>query len=76
MEPITHNMNALFAQLGLDNSDEAIEAFIASTDSIAGDVPLHGAEFWSSSQAAFLKEAIAEDSDWSEVVDALNARLR
>ncbi|WP_299872846.1 DUF2789 family protein [uncultured Cocleimonas sp.] len=31
---------------------------------------------WSNSQADFLKESIAEDSDWAVVVDHLNVLLR
>ena len=37
---------------------------------------LADADFWSSGQAQFLQEAIQLDSDWSEVVDTLDALLR
>ncbi len=31
METSAHDLNALFAQLGLDNSDDAIEAFLKNS---------------------------------------------
>ena len=39
-------------------------------------VRLPDASFWSPAQAAFLRDALAADSDWAEVVDALSAALR
>lgn len=76
MEPPIHNLDALFKQLGLDNSNEAIEDFVNKNRSLPGNVELHQAQFWNKSQADFLKEAIEEDSDWSETVDELNVLLR
>jgi hypothetical protein len=37
---------------------------------------LDQADFWSSSQAVFLKEALEEDADWVEAVNELDVRLR
>ena len=34
------------------------------------------ANFWNEAQAAFLAEAIAEDSDWCALVDKLDCLLR
>jgi hypothetical protein len=76
VETQIHNLNSLFKQLGLDSSNKAIEDFIYKNKPLPGNVILHNAEFWNESQAAFLKEAIEEDSDWAEVVDELNALLR
>ncbi|WP_084003109.1 DUF2789 family protein [Methylophaga muralis] len=39
-------------------------------------VKLENAYFWSPSQSAFIKECLALDSDWAEVVDQLNVQLR
>jgi hypothetical protein len=39
-------------------------------------MPLPQADFWSASQASFLREAVADDSDWCEVVDELDRLLR
>ncbi|MDT8385145.1 MAG: DUF2789 domain-containing protein [Gammaproteobacteria bacterium] len=71
-----HNFSELFAQLGLGSSPEEIERFLYQHAPLAGDVALPDAPFWSPTQAAFLREALAEDGDWSEVVDMLNVALR
>ncbi|MEZ5627834.1 DUF2789 domain-containing protein [Denitromonas sp.] len=76
METPVHPLSALFAQLGLPDDSASIDAFIARHAPLAGDVPLAAAPFWSPAQASFLREEIAEDADWAEVVDTLNARLR
>jgi hypothetical protein len=53
-----------------------MEAFIATHAPLADAIPLAEAAFWTPSQAAFLKAEIAEDADWSAVVDSLNLQLR
>ncbi|MCZ6828231.1 MAG: DUF2789 family protein [Gammaproteobacteria bacterium] len=40
------------------------------------DIPLDHAAFWNTGQAQFIREALEQDSDWSEVVDQLDALLR
>ncbi len=76
MEQPVHPLSAVFAQLGLPEDTASIDAFIAEHAPLAGDIPLADAPFWSPSQASFLREELAEDADWAEVVDELNARLR
>ena len=76
MESQTHPLANLFAQLGLPNEPRAMEAFIATHAPLADAIPLAEAAFWTPSQAAFLKAEIAEDADWSAVVDSLNLQLR
>jgi len=76
METPIHPLSALFAQLGLPDDSASIDAFIARHAPLAGDVPLASAPFWNPAQATFLREEIAEDADWAEIVDTLNARLR
>ena len=76
MDTNLHTLNTLFAQLGLPNSDDAIARFITTHGLFTQEVPLHQASFWSDAQADFLREAISSDSDWAEVVDELNIRLR
>lgn len=71
-----HSLNSLFLQLGLNNSDGAIDAFISKHRPLAHDVILHEAPIWSNSQAEFLKQAIADDADWSIVADQLDSMLR
>ncbi len=76
MESQIHTLANLFAQLGLPNEPDAMEAFIATHAPLPDAVPLAEAAFWTPAQAAFLKAEIAEDADWSAVVDSLNLQLR
>jgi len=76
MDTSEHTLSALFAQLGLPNSDADINAFIRQHHNLEGDIRLDKAPFWTSAQAGFLKEAILEDSDWAGVVDQLDNSLR
>jgi hypothetical protein len=75
MDTSSHSIQDLFAQLGLPNSDGAIEAFV-SNNHLPPEIPLANAAFWSGAQAQFLREAIDEDADWAEAVDHLDAQLR
>jgi len=76
MERSFHSFSELFKQLGLGSSDDEIESFLSEHAPLATGVILSEAPFWSPAQAAFLREARESDSDWSEVVDALNVALR
>ena len=75
MDTSPHTINTLFEQLGLPSEDDAIDDFLTA-HTMPPEVSLPDAEFWNPSQAAFLCEALMEDSDWAEVVDYLDARLR
>jgi len=75
MDTSSHTMQALFAQLGLPNSTTAMDNFMQNNH-LPDEVPLQNAAFWSAGQAQFIREAIAEDADWAEVVDHLDAQLR
>ncbi|WP_323846805.1 DUF2789 domain-containing protein [Microbulbifer magnicolonia] len=70
-----HNLNDLFAQLGLPSEDAAIEEFLARHH-LQGEEKLSRAPFWSDGQREFLEEAILDDSDWCEAVDELDTLLR
>ena len=77
MESPVHSVSALFEQLGLDGSDQAVDAFVAKhRGSIQEGTRLWQADFWNPSQSAFLCEALQQDADWAEVVDQLDAMLR
>ncbi len=76
MEAQTHTMTHLFAQLGLPDDAASIDAFIAGHAPLPHDLRLADADFWTPAQAAFLRTELAEDADWSAVVDTLDARLR
>jgi Protein of unknown function (DUF2789) len=71
-----HHFKDLFAQLGLPNDDLAIKHFIASHFPLSPDFRLPDAPFWSPTQAAFLREAILQDSDWVVMIDQLSVSLR
>ncbi len=76
METLNHDICSLFEQLGLDNNDAAIDAFINKHKPLAPRVLIHQADFWSRSQAGFLQQAIEEDADWAYAVDQLDTMLR
>ena len=77
MDTATHDLPTLFAQLGLDNSDEAIEDFIHTyAGTLKDSAHLHQAPFWNAGQARFLADTLREDPDWAEAVDSLSALLR
>jgi hypothetical protein len=76
MELPTHGLKDLFDQLGLPSSNAEIDGFIAAHRPLPERLRLHEAPFWSKSQAQFLREEIAEDADWAELVDELDAMLR
>ena len=75
MDTSPHTLQSLFEQLGLASSDAAIEAFVTN-NRLQASIPLEKAAFWSAGQAQFIREAIAEDADWAEIVDQLDAQLR
>lgn len=76
MEKPIYRFHDLFAQLGLSDRDEDILQFIASHRPLDRGIDLPDAPFWSPAQASFLREALEQDSSWSELVDQLNAALR
>ncbi|MEE4915040.1 DUF2789 domain-containing protein [Pseudomonas alliivorans] len=74
MELPNPDLPGLFAQLGLDNDETSIDAFVAQ-HRLSDDVKLINAEFWTPQQAAFLKEELRADAEWAPVVDELNVLL-
>lgn len=76
MEPSVHSLRNLFEQLGLPGGEAEIERFVATHRPLAAGVLLADAPFWTAAQAQFLREEIAEDADWAEIVDQLNLMLR
>jgi hypothetical protein len=76
MDTSLHTMQTLFCQLGLAGDEEQINAFIEKHRALPRNIALSEAGFWNVAQAAFLAEAVAEDSDWCELVDELDCLLR
>lgn len=75
MDTNTPDLALLFKQLGLESDQESIDNFLV-THSLADTVSLAEAPFWNNAQQAFIREAIAEDAQWSEVIDQLDTLLR
>ena len=75
MDTSQHNLNNLFAQLGLPSGASAVDSFILAHSPLPSALCLSDAPFWTPSQASFLREEILKDADWAEIVDGLNARL-
>jgi len=75
MDAPTHHFSDLFAQLGLPHAPADIAQFIATHTPLTDGVRLPDAPFWSPTQAAFLRESLAQDSDWAGAVDQLSKAL-
>lgn len=71
---IQYTLNDLFAQLGLDSTDEAIQQFVVDNQ-LNESTKLVDAPFWTDNQRKFLKDEYRKDAGWVEVIDDLNARL-
>ena len=69
-----YSMNELFAQLGLDSSDEAIDSFVEN-NKLAKEEKLIEAAVWNDNQRAFLQEEWNKDAAWVEVINDLNVRM-
>lgn len=69
-----YSMNELFAQLGLDSSDEAINSFVEKHQ-LAENEELIKSEVWNDSQRMFLQEEWTQDAAWVETIDELNVRM-
>lgn len=69
-----YTINDLFAQLGLESSDEAIDTFVENNQ-LAKEQELVTADIWSDSQRAFLQEEWRKDAAWVEIIDDLNVRM-
>ena len=71
--PTLHN---LFEQLGLAADEGAIDEFIETHKGLSDEVHIENADFWSRAQASFIKNALTEDAEWTELIDQLDSRLR
>lgn len=76
MNKPNHRFSDLFAQLGLPCKPNDIAAFLAAHAPLADHIKLADAPFWQPTQAAFLREALLLDADWTGPVDQLSAALR
>jgi hypothetical protein len=75
MEKPFHRFSELFAQLGLPADVDSIRDFISQHSPLDTAVKLEDASFWTAAQSSLLRELVAQDADWAEVADQLNAAL-
>ena len=76
MENLQNAFHDLFAQLGLPHDPHSIAQFLKTHRPLPGDVTLPDADFWSPTQATFLRESLQQDNGWAQQVDALSEALR
>ena len=76
MDTSPHTLSSLFNQLGLACSSEDITLFLHKHSPLDPEIKLVEASFWNSGQRSFLIESLADDSDWTELVEHLDAVLR
>ena len=69
-----YSMNELFAQLGLDSSDEAIDSFVEKHQ-LAKDEELIKSDVWNDNQRMFLQEEWTQDAAWVETIDELTVSM-
>lgn len=74
MDTSKHDFSGLFAQLGLAADPASIRAFL-STHSLPAGMALAAAPFWNVGQSDFLSQALDDDGDWAELIDALATQL-
>lgn len=75
MEKYFHDMASLFKQLGLSSLETDINSFISSHQTTSPE-RIEKLPFWTDTQSDFLKQCLESDSDWTEIVDELDALLR
>lgn len=75
MDTTPPDLTELFAQLGLPGDEKNIARFI-ETHALPPEQALAKAAWWNPAQAAFLQEALENDSDWALIVDLLANLLR
>jgi hypothetical protein len=74
VETNPHDLRNLFAQSGLSGEKCDMDAFVRGHRLEPGTT-MADAPFWSPVQAKFLRQALADDSDWSAAADELAVRL-
>jgi hypothetical protein len=76
MEPPVHHFADLFRALGLADRPTNIDAFLMRHRPLRATTALADAPFWSPVQSQFLREGIADNVNWAQMVDTLDVRLR
>ncbi len=71
---LNYTFKDLFAQLGLPNSEPAIEQFIKQRAAFSFSDFGHDPN-WTPAQREFLHTALEEDANWARLIDQLSKRL-
>lgn len=74
MDTSAHTLTTLFAQLGLENDERAVNLFVQQ-HKLAPGMAIQDAPFWNAAQAGFLRESLKQDAEWCEIIDELNTLL-
>lgn len=74
MDTSEHSLKTLFAQLGLDNNEQAMTQFIRQ-HRLSPGTAIQDAPFWNQAQASFLRESLRQDAEWCEIIDELNTLM-
>jgi|TARA_R110000868_G_scaffold172143_2_gene407973 hypothetical protein len=75
MDTTSNDLSHLFKQLGLPHDQEGIDDFVIQ-NKLDKHTLITDADCWNSGQKAFLKEALLQDAQWSEVIDQLDVMMR
>ncbi|AZG72703.1 DUF2789 domain-containing protein [Shewanella livingstonensis] len=75
MDTTSNDLSHLFKQLGLADNQQGIDDFVKQ-NKLDKHTLIVDADCWNSGQKAFLKEALLEDAQWSEVIDQLDVMMR
>ncbi|MDD2344019.1 MAG: DUF2789 family protein [Tolumonas sp.] len=70
----SHDLAALFGQLGLENDEQSINRFVESHQ-LTAEMTFLDAPFWNSSQVELLQQAFMDDAEWAEAADTLATLL-
>ena len=73
--PKVYTLPDLFKQLGLPADTASIDAFIAQHSGICKQCGLPDAPIWTDIQRNFLREAVAQDSEWAMTSETLTGML-
>lgn len=76
MQAFFHRFTELFDQLGLPSDHFSIAGFLRQHAPLDAAIGVEAAPFWTPSQADLLRQLLAEDADWAEVIDRLSLALR
>ncbi len=76
MQAFFHRFSDLFEQLGLPGDDFSIAGFLRQHSPLDASIAVEEAPFWTPAQADLLRQLLAEDADWAEVIDRLSLALR